>query len=249
MTLKPRGLFIVMMSVFMGQASFAKFCDKTIYLTFDTGNMAVAHTVSEILKKHEVKATFFLANEKTMRGDFSLDDSWKTYWQDLVRQGHRFGSHTIDHTYWQKDVGQYSVRVKSQFGPNAGKAYDLNSEQMCRQIQAVDRRFQELTGVQLNPIWRAPGGKVSPRLIEMGKQCKYRHIAWAQAGFLGDELPSNKYPNDRLLANALRDLKDGDITMAHLGIWSRKDPWAPAALEPLILGLKQKGFCFGTIDS
>jgi len=35
--------------------------------------------------------------------------------------------------------------------------------------------------------------------------------------------------------------------MAHLGIWSRQDPWAPAVLEPLIEGLKQKGFCFATL--
>jgi peptidoglycan/xylan/chitin deacetylase (PgdA/CDA1 family) len=35
--------------------------------------------------------------------------------------------------------------------------------------------------------------------------------------------------------------------MAHMGIWSRKDPWAPANLEPLIGGLEQKGFCFATL--
>jgi peptidoglycan/xylan/chitin deacetylase (PgdA/CDA1 family) len=35
--------------------------------------------------------------------------------------------------------------------------------------------------------------------------------------------------------------------VAHLGIWSRKDAWAPAVLEPLIQGLKQKGFCFATL--
>jgi hypothetical protein len=29
------------------------------------------------------------------------------------------------------------------------------------------------------------------------------------------------------------------ISWAHLGIWSRKDPWAPAVLEPLIVGLKE----------
>ena len=33
---------------------------------------------------------------------------------------------------------------------------------------------------------------------------------------------------------ASREIKDGDIAMAHLGIWSRKDPWAPAVLEQLI---------------
>jgi peptidoglycan/xylan/chitin deacetylase (PgdA/CDA1 family) len=35
--------------------------------------------------------------------------------------------------------------------------------------------------------------------------------------------------------------------MAHLGIWSRKDPWAPAVLEQLIINLKGRGFCFATL--
>jgi peptidoglycan/xylan/chitin deacetylase (PgdA/CDA1 family) len=49
------------------------------------------------------------------------------------------------------------------------------------------------------------------------------------------------------LAGAQGSLRDGDIFMAHMGIWSRKDPWAPANLEPLIVGLKAKGFCFETL--
>ena len=69
-------------------------CKKTVYLSFDTGNMSVAQIVADVLNRQNVKATFFLANEKTSRGDFSLDDSWKTYWQDRLREGHHFGSHT-----------------------------------------------------------------------------------------------------------------------------------------------------------
>ena len=71
-------------------------------------------------------------------------------------------------------------------------------------------------------------------------------MRWAEAGFLGDELPSEKYPNRELLARALRDIRDGDVLMAHLGIWSRKDPYAPM-LEPLITGLKERGLCFRTL--
>lgn len=72
---------------------------------------------------------------------------------------------------------------------------------------------------------------------------------WAghRPGFLGDELPSDKYPNERLLNQALKNIRGGDILLAHLGIWSRQDPWAPAVLEPLITGLLEKGFCFGTL--
>ena len=65
--------------------------------------------------------------------------------------------------------------------------------------------------------------------------------------FSGDELPSEKWPNQMLLERTLKNLRDGDIVMAHLGIWSRKDPWAPAVLEPLISGLEKKGFCFATL--
>jgi peptidoglycan/xylan/chitin deacetylase (PgdA/CDA1 family) len=45
----------------------------------------------------------------------------------------------------------------------------------------------------------------------------------------------------------LRDVRSGDILLAHLGIWSRQDAWAPAVLEPLLQGLKQRGYCFATL--
>ena len=44
-----------------------------------------------------------------------------------------------------------------------------------------------------------------------------------------------------------RRIRPGDILLAHLGIHSRHDPWAPAVLEPLIVGLKSTGFCFATL--
>ena len=72
-------------------------------------------------------------------------------------------------------------------------------------------------------------------------------MGWSPAGFLGDELPSEKFSNDALLKKALQNIKPGDVLLAHLGIWSRKDPWAPAVLEPLITGLQSRGFCFKTL--
>ena len=219
-------------------------CNKTVYLTFDTGNMSVANKVAEILKRQDVKATFFLANEKTFRGDFALDESWKSFWQQLAKEGHHFGSHTYDHDYFVKDAPKGQVFEKPQFGTKAGETLLYNEATMCKEIRRVDQRFQEMTNQPLQKIWRAPGGKTSPTLIRIGDMCGYQHIGWAPAGFLGDELNSDKHPNSFLLEKASRDIKDGDITMAHLGIWSRKDPWAPAVLEQLIMNLKQRGFCF-----
>ncbi len=222
-------------------------CKKTVYLTFDTGNMSVAQTVADILNRQHVKATFFLANEKTSRGDFSLDDSWKTYWQERLSEGHHFGSHTYDHVYFVKDGPAGEVFERPQFGPKAGITVLYNEAAMCREIRKVDDRFKELTGSPIQKIWRAPGGKTSPRLIKMGNACGFQHMGWHDAGFLGDELSSLIHPNHDLLQRASQNLQDGDIAMAHLGIWSRKDPWAPAVLEQLIIRLKNRGFCFGTL--
>ena len=222
-------------------------CSKTVYLTFDTGNMSVAQKVADILKQQNVKATFFLANEKTFRGDYALDDSWKPYWQELAREGHHFGSHTYDHLYFVKDGPKGEVFEKPQFGSKAGMTILYNEAEICKEIRRVDQRFHELTNRALQKIWRAPGGKTSPNLIRMGDMCGYQHIGWAPAGFLGDELNSDKYPNQMLLEKASKSIQDGDIAMAHLGIWSRKDPWAPAVLDQLITNLKQRGFCFGLL--
>ncbi len=105
----------------------------------------------------------------------------------------------------------------------------------------MSERFTQLTGAKLDRFWRAPGGRTTPNLLAAGKACGYRHAGWSPAGFSGDELPSDQSPNELLLKRALNNLRNGDIVMAHFGIWSRKDPWAPAVLEPLITGLKQKG--------
>jgi hypothetical protein len=50
-----------------------------------------------------------------------------------------------------------------------------------------------------------------------------------------------------LLDKALREVRAGDVLVAHLGIWSRQDAWAPVVLEPLIQGLKARGLCFATL--
>ncbi|NVM76397.1 peptidoglycan/xylan/chitin deacetylase (PgdA/CDA1 family) [Duganella sp. SG902] len=222
-------------------------CKGTIYLTFDTGSQSQAELIADTLKRHQIKATFFLANEKTVRGDYSLDPSWAAYWKVRVAEGHAIGAHTFDHVVYARDGADGTVVVKPGFGDHAGRQISLTSKQYCEQIRRVDQRFVELTGKHLDPLWRAPAGRTSPRLLEMGKACGYAHAGWSPAGFSGDELSSAAYPNEVLLKKMLRDLRGGDIVLIHMGIWSRKDAWAPANLEPLISGLEQKNMCFATL--
>lgn len=222
-------------------------CKGTVYLTFDTGSQSQAELIEQTLLRHHIKATFFLANEKTIHGDYSLDPGWQPLWKRLVQEGHAFGTHTFDHVYVVRDLPDGKIEVRPQFGAQAGKKLQWTPAQYCEEMTHVARRFQEMTGRKLDPLWRAPGGKLTPNLLKAGQACGYAHVGWAPAGFSGDELPSDKFPNEALLKKALNGLKDGDIFLAHMGIWSRQDPWAPAVLEPLITGLESKGFCFATL--
>jgi len=138
-------------------------CRGTIYLTFDTGSQSQADLIASVLARQNVKATFFLANEKTVKGDYSLDPSWQAYWRARVAEGHAFGSHTFDHTYYLRDAANGKITVKPQFGPRAGKPLDWTPQQYCEELRRVDQRFHQLTGKALDPFWRAPGGKTSPR--------------------------------------------------------------------------------------
>ena len=222
-------------------------CKGTVYLTFDTGSQSQATLIADTLRRHAIKATFFLANEKTVAGDYSLDPSWAPYWKARVAEGHAFGTHTFDHVYVQRDLPDGRIEVKPQFGAQAGQKLTWTKQQYCDELRRVDQRFLQLTGRKLDPLWRAPGGRLTPGIKAAGAACGYAHAAWAEAGYSGDELPSERVSNAALLKKMLANLKDGDIVMAHLGIWSRKDPWAPAVLEPLVSGLEQKGFCFATL--
>jgi peptidoglycan/xylan/chitin deacetylase (PgdA/CDA1 family) len=227
----------------------AQTCKGTLYLTLDTGNMRDAPAIAQTLLRQQVKATFFVANELTWpdRKVGALEAPFADYWRARVAEGHLFGSHTWRHGLISH-ANEGSVTYKPQFGDQAGQTLTLNAAAFCQELRKPGEAFEQMTGRKLSGLWRAPGGRTTQRSVELARQCGFEHVLWAPAGFLGDELPSEKFPNRVLLERALRDIRDGDILMAHLGIWSRKERFNDI-FEPLIVGLKEKGFCFATLAS
>jgi peptidoglycan/xylan/chitin deacetylase (PgdA/CDA1 family) len=222
-------------------------CQKPVYLTFDTGHMGVAPLIAKVLRQHQVPVTFFGANEKTQEGDGSLGNHWAAWWKDRGAENHDFASHTFDHAYWRADMEGKRFKIRPSAGENTGKDLNWSTADYCANLNKASQRLEAMTGRPTLPLFRAPGGKTSPALIQAAAFCGYAHVGWSPAGFLGDELSSQTHSNASLLKNALKNIRSGDILVAHLGIWSRQDPWAPAVLEPLIVGLKEKGFCFASL--
>jgi len=235
-------LALALLALASGSAGADSCRSGPIYLTFDTGSMHSAELIAQTLRDEKVKATFFLANEPTFRGDHSLDASWAPYWKRLADEGHVFGNHTWSHYIPRRDEGS-----RIHLGTMGGKPVVLGEREYCEELRKVERAFTRDTGRRLAGIWRAPGGRTTQNAIRFAASCGYPlHVHWDNAGFIGDELASDKYPNSLLLERALKNLKGGDVAMMHLGIWSRKEPAAPI-LKPLIQGLKQRGFCFDTL--
>ena len=86
----------------------------------------------------------------------------------------------------------------------------------------------------------------------------YRHYHTAHHRYTQDpardpELLTSVTPTNwsqyllRMSALPFVALRARDILLAHLGIWERQDPWAPAVLEPLMTGLEQRGLCFAPL--
>jgi peptidoglycan/xylan/chitin deacetylase (PgdA/CDA1 family) len=223
----------------------ASVCRATVYLTLDTGHMGPAEEMAAILRKHGVKATFFLANEKTQRGDTSLDPAWGAYWKARAGEGHAFGSHTWRHWYFHGDAGSEVIYAPLTDKRAKGRQ-QLDSKAFCEELKRPEDAFRSMTGRGFDALWRAPGGKLTPNATRFAEACGFKHVPWSPAGFSGDELSSERFPSDKLIAQQLAGIRDGDILLWHLGIWSRKDPLWPK-LDDLIVGLKNKGFCFARI--
>jgi peptidoglycan/xylan/chitin deacetylase (PgdA/CDA1 family) len=219
-------------------------CKGQIYLTIDTGSMSHADHIARVLNEENIKATFFLANEFTVRKDHSLDPSWDSYWKARAEEGHAFGNHTWSHRWARRDSDDKVVVADSKGNPDL-----LDQRAFCAEMKKVNNAFRRATGRNLDGIWRAPGGRTTQNSIRFAASCGYPvHVHWHDSGFLGDELASEQHPNQMLLERALKNIKAGDVLVMHLGIWSRKDPFAPM-LQPLIQGLKARGLCFATLGA
>lgn len=107
----------------------AKAADKpTVYLTFDDGPSELTKEVLAILKREEVKGTFFMLGKEVKQ--------YPAIAEQVVRDGHAIGNHTYDHVYGEL-YGDFAVFAK--------------------QVMDTDEAIFKATGVRTN-LLRAPGG-------------------------------------------------------------------------------------------
>lgn len=216
----------------------------TVYLTIDTGWGREAERIAEILRRRNVRATLFVANEPTFTGERSLGPGWAAFWRARVADGHVFATHTDRHWYFRGDAGPGRTRYVSR--TREGETV-LDQAAMCRELaQPIERLRAVAPDAVVLPLWRAPGGITTPGAIRMAEACGLRHQGWTANGFLGDELSSEASSNQALAERALRTVRGGEVLVMHWGVRSRRDPYANV-LEQVITGLQARGYCFATL--
>jgi peptidoglycan/xylan/chitin deacetylase (PgdA/CDA1 family) len=100
----------------------------TVYLTFDDGPSLQTPKVLEILKKENIKASFFMIGK--------MAEEHPEWVKQVVNEGHTIGNHSYNHVY------------KQLYG---------NIEEFWRQIQRTEKILYDICGIKPELI-RAPGG-------------------------------------------------------------------------------------------
>ena len=105
--------------------------EKTIYLTFDDGPTYLTTRVLNILRDHDVRATFFVVYRNTAEA--------RALYQRIINEGHTLGLHSASHAY---------------------RSIYTSVESFLSDMAILSDMLEEVTGVKPE-ILRFPGGSIN----------------------------------------------------------------------------------------
>lgn len=146
---------------------------KTIYLTFDAGyENGYTAKILDTLKKHNVKATFFLV------GNFM--ETSPDLVKRMVSEGHTVGNHTYTH-------------------PDMSAISDEKS--FKEELTKLENLYTEITGQKMKKLYRPPQGKFSESNLKMAQSMGYKTIFWSLAyvDWYNDQQPTKDEAFDKLI--------------------------------------------------
>lgn len=128
------------------------------YLTFDDGPSSITNSVLDILKKYNVKATFFVINS----GSYN-----KTTLQREVNEGHTIGLHAYDHNY--------AIAYKDD------NSYLDGIDKLRAKVKAdtgFDSHYIRFPGGSSNTISKRYSKGIMSRITKTAKQRGYKYYDW-----------------------------------------------------------------------
>lgn len=154
---------------FLGDTS-----EKRLYLTFDAGyENGNTPAILEALKKHNVKATFFVVGHYLETAPELV--------KQMTEEGHTVGNHTYHH---------YDM----------SKISDL--EHFREEMETVEEKYEEITGQKMTKFYRPPQGKYSQENLKQAKELGYHTFFWSLAyvDWKQDAQPSHEEAFSKLMS-------------------------------------------------
>lgn len=143
--------------------------DKVMYFAFDCGyENGYTGKILDILKEHDVKATFFVTK--------GFVESNPKLCKRMKKEGHIVGNHTLNHP---------SLPSKS-------------VSSIKKEVKGLEKLFKEKTGYKLDKFIRPPMGEFSSRVLKVLEDMGYTTIFWSIAYFDYDpaKQPGKQYVVD-----------------------------------------------------
>ena len=158
--------------------------ENVIYLTFDCGyENGNTDAILTALKNHDVKATFFVT------GHFLETEAELT--KRMVEEGHTVGNHTYNH-------------------PDITK---LDEAAFKEELNAIKKKFNEVTGAEISMYFRPPEGICYSRTLKWSKDMGYATILWSLAHV--DWYTDNQPKPEDAIAILTKRIHPGAIVLLH----------------------------------
>lgn len=146
---------------------------KKIYITFDAGfENGNTERILDALKKHGVKATFFLVG--------NYFETQPELVKRMAEEGHTIGNHTYSH-------------------PDMSKIGDIQSFQT--ELQKNEALYRDILGSEMPKLYRPPQGKFCEENLKMAQQLGYSTVFWSLAyvDWYTDDQPTPEQAFSKLL--------------------------------------------------
>lgn len=191
---------------------------KTIYLTFDDGPGPYTQQLLNVLKKYNVKATFFLVNT----GSISVA-------KRIVAEDHAVGIHSITHNY-NSIYSSQEAFFKDLYG----------MQEIIRKHTGVTTYLMRFPGGSSNTVSRITPGLMT-QLTKQVEQAGFRYFDWN----VSSSDTSSGISADKIYQNVIKGISrsTNSVVLQHDIYKNSVD-----AVERIILWGLENGYTFAALD-
>ncbi len=194
---------------------------QKVYLTFDDGPSKNTEEILDILKKYNVKATFFVIGKS--------DKYSKSVYRRIVNEGHTLGMHSYSHDY---------------------RRLYKSTKSFEKDLDKIQNLLYDVTGVK-SLYYRFPGGSSNTvsnvpmrKLIRVLKKRGINYYDW---NALSGDADGKTYTKKQLVRNAMKDVEQHNTSIVLLHDAAAKTKTVEM-LPALLKQLKKDGISVLPID-